>query len=193
MRWTLGLTLLLEAIVAAWSVTRPLASERLFAWAASSGLLATALLGLSLLGTPLGRWFPVWVRGSTWRRSFGLAAAVAALLHAVTVSLTAMVPSWWLWLYEPQLRAGAVALLVLLAMAATSFPRRWSPRGWRWLHRLVWAAAGSILLHVVLSSRATSTEVGVIALGIAGLGLLRLAAWAQGSRVGSSVGADTAS
>lgn len=89
------------------------------------------------------------------RRAIGVSACYFALLHG-TVALwgqlggpgqLAYLPSLFKW----SLLAGAVALLVLLMMAATSFDRvvrAMTFRRWKLLHRLVYIGGILAVLHI---------------------------------------------
>lgn len=89
------------------------------------------------------------------RRALGVSAAYFALLHMLTgvfgqlggISGLLLLPGR----FQVALVFGAVGLLVLLAMAATSFDSviRWMtfPR-WKWLHRLSYGASVFVLLHI---------------------------------------------
>lgn len=174
-RWMISLLALALLVLAVGVAGAP----RTLGWVPvvrGSGLIAAAFLGLSLGASPVGRIFGASV--SRWRRAFGLIAATLALLHGIGALLTPLVPRLVLLWYEPLLRAGAVTLLVLLVLSLTSFPRRWSPRHWKALHRLVWVAALSLVGHVALSPHASSVELGIIvgALVI----LLAARAWPRG-------------
>jgi sulfoxide reductase heme-binding subunit YedZ len=137
-------------------------------WLAAWSLLAT--LGV----TPLTQ---VWLRlrksspereaWRTWlpatRRALGIAAGALSLLHACVTFpgvLHGSVRLLWAW---PQVRAGACALLILLALTLTSFPflvRALRLRLWKELHRLAYAAAAFTALHVALSAFAPAVRSG---------------------------------
>jgi DMSO/TMAO reductase YedYZ heme-binding membrane subunit len=112
----------------------------------ASGRGAWVLLLASLLVSLIAPWRPL-------RRALGLAATVAATAHA-TAAVRALGG------VEAALtlsghRLGAAALLLLLVLFATSFPRtrRWLRR-WASLHRLVYLAAGLVALHALLGAGA---------------------------------------
>lgn len=117
------------------------------------GLWALRLLWLTLLVTPL-RQLTGWQALAGWRRGLGLWAFGYALLHLVA----------YVWLDQggevaavlrdvaqrPFILVGALALLLLVPLAATSFDaaiRRLGARRWRALHRLVYAVVLLALLH----------------------------------------------
>ncbi|MBK6688264.1 MAG: ferric reductase-like transmembrane domain-containing protein [Deltaproteobacteria bacterium] len=171
-RWMISLLALALLILGVW-IGR---AEPTLGWVPAvrgSGILAAVFLGLSLACTPVGRVLGRSV--SAWRRSFGLIAAGLALLHGVGAAATPLVPQLRLLWYEPLLRAGAITLGLLLALGLSSFPRRWSPRHWKALHQLVWAAVLALLGHVALSPHASSVELGLMAAVVVVLLLAR--AW----------------
>lgn len=149
--------------------------------ARGTGWTALGLLMLALCVTPAGA---IARRlggggGSHWvtplRRALGIAAASLALVHAAVALGGYLRGAWaavWSW---PYLRAGLVALLVLTALLATSFPavvRRLRIRHWKVLHRLAYAAAALTLVHLLLSPFAPrAITVGLFAaLLLVGLG-----------------------
>ena len=121
-----------------------------------TGRIAVAFLLLSLACTPLHRVFslPAVYR---LRKPLGLYAALYAGLHFATFAI---------WDYgldfrliwgeiqnKPFIVLGLIALVILLALAATSFRglrRRWG-KAWVWLHRLVYPAGLLIMLHYLLA------------------------------------------
>lgn len=149
--------LLLLAAPAAWLWGLALA-DRLGANPAEAlirglGLWALRLLWLTLLVTPL-RHLTGWPALAGWRRGLGLWAFGYALMHLLAYA----------WLDQgadlvaiardvaqrPFILVGAVAVLLLVPLAATSFDaaiRRLGARRWRALHRLVYAVALLVLLH----------------------------------------------
>ena len=89
------------------------------------------------------------------RRAIGVSAAYFALLHTVVALFgqiggfggLALLPQRFVW----ALLFGAISLLVLLLMAATSFNKVISFmtfRKWKWLHRMVYIGSILLLLHV---------------------------------------------
>ncbi|HEX7481542.1 MAG TPA: ferric reductase-like transmembrane domain-containing protein [Polyangiales bacterium] len=147
---------------------RALEAARYSGWLAAWSLLAT------LCVTPLTQ---VWLRfrkslpeRQAWRavvpatrRALGIAAGALSLLHAcVTFAgvLHGSVRLLWAW---PQVRAGACALIILLALTLTSFPflvRALRLQLWKELHRLAYAAAAFTALHVALSAFAPAVRSG---------------------------------
>lgn len=146
----------------AFALSRPHVVERELWLARSTGWIAAILLLVSLA-----------VRRT--RRPFGLWAAATAALHASASLLTPLVADPIVLIYEPHLRAGATALLVLALLAATSWPalvKGLKIRQWKVLHRAVYGAALLLFHHVWLSSHAS--RIGVVGLGSAVLLLLLL-------------------
>lgn len=154
----MALTLAVFAAVAAtesYALARELWLIRALGWA------AFAALALALSMTPVDRLCRRFaagrVRSATllaWRRSMGISAAVLALAHAAFTLATYLRGSWAATLHTPYLRAGLVALAILTALFATSFPElvaRLGVRLWRELHRLAYAAAFFVFLHLLTS------------------------------------------
>jgi sulfoxide reductase heme-binding subunit YedZ len=134
----------------------------------STGWIAAVLLLLAVAWT--GR----------WRRRFGLASWGAALVHFGATQATPLLPELALVIYEPHLRAGATALVVLTFLGATSFPTlvdRLRIRQWKALHRAVYFALLLVLHHALLSPHLP--RFGAIALATAVILLIarRLSPW----------------
>lgn len=122
------------------------------------GFTALGFWYLALLATPLsvvvGKNGPMALYLHA-RRALGVSAAYFAVLHMLTGIFGQLggVPGLLLLpgRFQLALVFGAVGLLVLLAMAVTSFDSviRWMtfPR-WKWLHRLGYGASVFVLLHV---------------------------------------------
>ncbi|TSE31557.1 Protein-methionine-sulfoxide reductase heme-binding subunit MsrQ [Tepidimonas thermarum] len=117
------------------------------------GLWALRLLWLTLLVTPLRQWTG-WHALARWRRGLGLWAFAYTALHllayawldqgGVVVAIVRDVAQ------RPFILVGALALLLLVPLAATSFDRairRLGAARWRALHRLVYGVALLALLH----------------------------------------------
>lgn len=134
-----------------------------------SGLCALTLLASSLSAS-------LHARTRRFRRALGLGAAAAALIHGVYAIASPLVEDLRHLFYEPHLRAGATALLILLVLFSTSFPKVVRVRDWDVLHRAVYFAALFALLHLWLSSHARRWDVigasGTIA-ALFGIRLLR--------------------
>lgn len=121
------------------------------------GLICIAFWYLALIISPIGY---VIGRHRTKklefsRRAIGVSAFYFAALHG-GVALWAQLGGFGQLQYLPELFtwslvAGAVALLVLGLMAATSFDKViqfMTPRKWKWLHRLVYAAGILAIIHI---------------------------------------------
>jgi sulfoxide reductase heme-binding subunit YedZ len=139
---------------AGWDVAREVWLARLSGW------VALAFLLLALLATPVARLALLarrplpnaWV--SAVRRACGVASALLATTHALVALSGYLGWNWDVLLHRPYLRAGGVALLVLGALAATSFSRVVQVLRltvWKELHRLAYVAFALALLHLVLS------------------------------------------
>ena len=124
----------------------------------ATGELAVRLLILVMAVTPLKRLFPSagWVRWLARRRRYiGVAAFGYSLLHALAyverqATFAAIVDA----AAELALLTGWIALLVMLALAATSNDtavRRFG-RAWKWLHRTVYLAAALTFAHWILTA-----------------------------------------
>ncbi|MEO7904527.1 MAG: ferric reductase-like transmembrane domain-containing protein [Candidatus Saccharimonadales bacterium] len=121
------------------------------------GLFSIGCLYLAMIISPLG-----YVLGKqrvarlTYaRRGIGVSAAYFALLHSAValwgqlggIADIHLLPALFQW----SIAGGLVALIVLLAMAATSLDRViefMTFRKWKWLHRLVYIAGLLALLHI---------------------------------------------
>jgi sulfoxide reductase heme-binding subunit YedZ len=127
--------------------------EEVFAW------LATGLLASALAIGPTMKLFPSMPGRQILfdaRRLIGVSAAWFATLH-VTIAYASQfkwsnplaLPS----LYQRSFIFGSIALLILLAMAFTSFDGAFNKLGIWWfrLHRLVYVAAVSLLIHAFLT------------------------------------------
>lgn len=138
--------------LAAWAAASARPGHEL---ARASGVLALVALVLALAATPvadsLGAVAATAMRAA--RRWVGIAAAVAAALHAAIALPTYLDPlSLGPIAALPWLRHGALALGILLALLITSFagPRRaLRIRAWSALHRLVYVAALLAALHAL--------------------------------------------
>lgn len=144
------------------------ALERELMLVRATGWLAAVLLLLAL--APLGR----------LKRTFGLWSLATASIHFGAGVATGLVPYPVLLIYEPHLRAGTAALLVLLFLGATSFPRLVRSlriRHWKPLHRAVYLAALLVLLHALTSPRAPRWVVLGLASSLALLASIRVSRW----------------
>jgi sulfoxide reductase heme-binding subunit YedZ len=129
-------------------------------------VLSLAVTPLSRLAAFLGRPLPG-APATAGRRVLGITAAVLAAVHGLLAMATYLQWQWstvWQW---PYLRAGAVAVGILLLLLVTSFPR-WVAllrlRLWKPLHRLAYVAAFLAFQHLLLAPFAGERLV----LGLAG-------------------------
>lgn len=145
----------------------------------ATGELAARLLIVAMAITPLRLLFPnaTWVRWLARRRRWiGVAAFGYSLLHAVAylvrqaelarIAEDAAEAAMW---------TGWLALLVMLALAATSndLSVRRLGRRWKWLHRTVYVAAVLTFAHWILA--AFDPLAGAVHLGaLAALEAIRL-------------------
>lgn len=140
------------------------------------------MLLLTLAVTPLRRWTG-WHGLARFRRLIGVTTFAYAVLHALSYA--------WLDMglvvadivrdiaRRPFILVGALGLLALSLLAATSFDRAIRALGaarWKALHRLVYVVGGLGLLHFLWmrSGKNDFTEVWVYAVLFAGLMLARL-------------------
>lgn len=149
----------------------------------ASGWLALVSLALALVATPIARLARWWTRraidsdAGSLRRAFGIAAATLAIAHAAAALAGPLDGALSSIAVSPRLRAGFVALLVLIALLVTSFPslvRRLRARLWKPLHRLAYVAAGLAFVHVVLSPYAPRAIVLALFGALVLVGLARL-------------------
>lgn len=122
----------------------------------TSGRAAVILLLLSLAVTPLRKIFnlPGLLR---IRKPLGLYAALYAGLHFAAFAVWDFGLNfsliWQELIQKPFLLLGLGALIILVALAATS-TRGWQKRlrrGWRWLQRMVYLGAVLALAHYLLA------------------------------------------
>lgn len=140
---------------------------------------ALVLLLCSLSMTPLQR-LTAWAGWIAFRRQFGLWSFSYAVMH-LTAYLYFLLGLDFTGFTEelvdrPYIAVGAIALLGLLALAATS--TRWSMRklGKRWkkLHRIVYPVLLIVLLHMLWVVRADAGRWALYATIAAALLLVRL-------------------
>lgn len=160
------------AVAYGGTVLYPTRVEEVYGWLAV-GLLATALA----IG-PIYRLFnrlPGKIIVFEARRMIGVSAAWFALLHASITYLSlfkAANPLSLPLIYKQSFVLGLLALLVLLAMAFTSFDAAIRKMGIWWfrLHRFIYLAAGLTLLHIfMIGTHATSLITLMILFGISAL------------------------
>ncbi len=116
------------------------------------GLAAINLLVVDLAITPLVT-ITGWKQLGRHKRALGLYAFFYALIHFLTFSLVdygADLPSLLRQTLEkPFIIVGSLALLILLAMAVTSF-KYWKKKlgkNWKRLHRMVYVASLLVVVH----------------------------------------------
>jgi len=121
-----------------------------------TGEIAVVFLLISLAWSPIKRLFG-WPMMLRFRKIFGLYAAFYAFTHFATFAIWDYGLNLALIMMEirekPFILLGLAALLILLVLAATSF-RYWQKKlgkGWRTLHRTVYAAAVLVLVHYFLA------------------------------------------
>lgn len=121
-----------------------------------TGRTAVIFLILSLASTPVRRLFSLRIVGFL-RKPFGLYAALYAVLHFAAFAIWDFGLDFGLIWAEirskPFIIVGAIALLILVILAATSF-RRWQRdwgRKWVKLHRLTYLAGILAIAHYLLA------------------------------------------
>lgn len=171
------------AIVLAYALADAYAPVRTLRLVSASGWLAATCLVLALCVSPIqlvltrrGRSRPSWLPAT--RRSLGIAAASIGLIHASYALLTVSgIPA--LLFSLPWLRAGLLTLCILLVLFATSYDvvlRRLRLQHWKELHRLVYAAAIVLPMHVILGPYGSPAI--ELSFFIGTLALLLLRVWA---------------
>jgi sulfoxide reductase heme-binding subunit YedZ len=121
-----------------------------------TGELSVRLMMLAMAATPLmlmfpGRALPRWLLRN--RRYFGVASFAYAGLHTVVYAQrTGLVSEVLAESTEIEYLTGWIALLIFLVLAVSSNDAsvRWLRKGWKRLHRLVYAAAILAFAHWIL-------------------------------------------
>jgi len=148
-----------------------------------SGWLGALALLLALASSLLGRWSGARRKVLfAWRRRLGLVGFVLAGLHASVALGGWLAPrssdeAVNLFAALPYLRHGALAVVMLAPLAATSFPAlnaRLGLRTWSTLHRFVYAAVLLVALHVVAGPSADPRVASSYAVAVGVLLVLRL-------------------
>jgi sulfoxide reductase heme-binding subunit YedZ len=177
-----GAALAVLAWIGAQAAAEPYALARELVWVRGSGLLAFGALALALCVSPLGALAARLHRGpdplllAALRRALGITSACAALLHAAVALATYLGDAWPGLLDVPFLRSGALALAVLAALLATSFPalvRALRVRLWKELHWLAFPALLLALHHQLLSPFADRRLALQVVAAVLAIGLLR--------------------
>lgn len=157
------------------STLYPTRIEEVYAW------LAVGLLTVAVSIGPVYKLFPklpakrILEDGRRW---IGISAAWFSLLHVLIAYFTLFKGSNPLQLpkaYQESFLVGIIALLILLAMALTSFDKAFKSMGIWWfrLHRLVYVAIVLTLLHAFLIGvHATDLPVLIIISSLVGLLIL---------------------
>ena len=121
-----------------------------------TGNLGMIFLILSLACTPINKTFKLPAVGRL-RKPLGLFAALYAFLHFAAfavwdyqLNLTLI---WNEITGKPFIIFGAIALVILMVLAATSFKslQHKMRKTWVWLHRLVYVAGVLVVVHYLLS------------------------------------------
>ena len=121
-----------------------------------TGNLGMIFLILSLSCTPINKIFKLPAVGRL-RKPLGLFAALYAFLHFTAFAIwdyQLNLPLIWNEIRtKPFIIFGAIALVILLVLAATSFKslQRKMGKTWVWLHRLVYVAGVLAVVHYLLS------------------------------------------
>lgn len=121
-----------------------------------TGNLGMIFLILSLSCTPINKIFKLPAVGRL-RKPLGLYAALYAFLHFAAFAIwdyQLNLPLIWNEIRtKPFIIFGAIALVILLILAATSFKslQRKMGKTWVWLHRLVYVAGVLVVIHYLLS------------------------------------------
>lgn len=156
-----------------WGPASILIWVRLLGWAA-----AVLLIG-AIVASPIAR-VATRIRKrrvpiTQTRRALGLAAAASASVHAAAAYwgwLEASPTPVWTWGY---LRAGLFALIILVLLALTSFPRLVRAariRLWKPLHRLAYVAAILTAIHLIGAPFAPRTLLIALIIAVIGIRLL---------------------
>lgn len=187
-RFYIGIAIGLLTVEIWWWVARTysgsslygIRAEESYAWLATGFLVAAISIG------PVYHVFPrlpgkILVYES--RRMLGIGAAWFASLHVLVAYGSLFKYANPLSLpgaYQSSFLIGMLAWLILLAMAFTSFNAAMRRMGLWWfrLHRLVYVAAATILLHALMIGTHASTAVYVIGLSLVALTLLLLHSFA---------------
>jgi len=151
------------------------------------GFIAIGYVYLALAISPVQKIVgkPGWMKCVLFaRRAIGVSAAYFAFLHAAVAFWgqiggfdgLGLLPRTFMW----SLGFGAIALLVLFLMAATSFDKViafMTFRHWKWLHRFIYGAGILIILHVwMVGTHVVYNSVQIICATALGL-LFGLQSW----------------
>ena len=150
----------------------------------STGETSVRLLVALLWISPLRRVFPgsrILQALQAQKRVLGLGVYSYVLLHFLIylvdrADLQEIVED----LFRFFLLCGLAAFSILILMALTSSNRKIRQLGakrWKILHRAVYAAAGMILLHMLLKEKSDPLQAWLLFLPLAGAEILRLIVW----------------
>jgi methionine sulfoxide reductase heme-binding subunit len=186
-RWMVHLAAWIPLVVLIYDATNNnLTFNPIQAATQRTGDTAIILLGLSLLCSPLST-YAGWKDALKLRRALGLYAFLYAAVHFILFAVVdfglqfnLIVPEF---LQKYYLWAGLPAILVLLALATTSF--QWAMRrmgkNWKRLHRYIYLGAILVVLHLALVIKGDFFRLGgdvwkpiVAALIIGGLLIVRI-------------------
>jgi methionine sulfoxide reductase heme-binding subunit len=152
------------------------------------GLLALVLLVLSLACTPMkiltGATWPIRIRKTLGLLGFFYVCAHLSVYAAVDQSL-ALRPILEDITKRPFILVGFVAFLLLIPLAATSTAKALKRLGfatWKRLHRLAYVVAILGVVHFFLRVKKDTTEPMIYGAILAGLFLVRIAAWVKERR-----------
>ncbi len=161
-RFWLLVTSVLIAIttaVSVWSLV-PSGDLRIIRTEQTYGLIGIIFLYAALLATPLTKLFPNMKGKSEYlhvRRAIGVSAFFFSLLHASLAFIGQLGGingiGFLTSRYNLALILGLIALIILMAMAVTSFDivieKMGFPR-WKKLHRLIYVASVALMIHIVM-------------------------------------------
>lgn len=123
-----------------------------------TGRHALVLLVLSLLCTPLHTLFK-WSEPLKRRRALGLYSFMYAVIHVIIFADLDFGLAWNTLLQEvvtkPRLVVGAIAFLLLIPLAVTSFDvwKKRLKKNWKRLHQVVYFIAPLVVLHYLWSKK----------------------------------------
>jgi sulfoxide reductase heme-binding subunit YedZ len=181
-----GVLLYLAAFVIVHLIARPTATVETIlirAFGTAAFVLLHVILSIGPLCRLDSRFLPLLYN----RRHLGVTMFLCALVHGtfslvqfhalgdapILVSLLTTSRAWGTTDGFPFQILGAMALLILFAMAATSHDfwlRTLQPRIWKSLHMMVYAAYALIIAHVALGALQAETDLRLVAAVALGLG-----------------------
>jgi sulfoxide reductase heme-binding subunit YedZ len=164
--WALGAWLFMRDSQAGDFWAREAVNTELALWAGRFLIAALAMSPLSVVLRAPGL--------KRWRRPLGLAAVGFSIFHTVQyIAYVGVWPDRLPALFTRPflvLGMGCLALLLPLALTSTRTAVQWlGPTRWKWLHRLVYAAAALMAVHELMALGDPISEPGLHGLLIAGL------------------------